>query len=562
MADSKFDFEVSGIGRVLETRQLSVPVYQRSYAWGNTDHRDQVAEFWRDLHSAFAQKNAEYFLGTVVLSKDVAQGRLSIIDGQQRLATTAILLAAVRDTFLDRDDKDRGQTIQRDFLARTGLRSSENVPQIMLNADDDKFFKERIIDGVDAEARTNSERLIASAYDLLKESISSTADDAAGHWSDRLVDWVEFLQNNVQVIVVEVPTESDAFLIFETLNDRGADLTIADLLKNYLFGQAKGRIETVQQSWMTALANLDVSADGGKLFTDFLRHYWSSKHGATRERELYGRIKEKISSSSNAVDFAAELADASRLYAAILHSDHEFWSAFNSRVQRNVGLLGILDLEQNRPLLLAVMQHLRPRDIQKTLQSLVSWSVRGIVVGGIGGGTAERVYCEAAMKIRAGAVKTASDIGAELSAIIRSDEEFKAGFAGARVARARLARYMLAALERTARGDAEPELVPNEDEQEVNLEHVLPRNPTAADWPQFTDEERRSHVHRLGNMTLLSKSPNGSIGNKPFAIKKPVLEDSALLLTQEAGAEEDWTPKVIDSRQRRMADLAAKTWLR
>ena len=184
------------------------------------------------------------------------------------------------------------------------------------------------------------------------------------------------------------------------------------------------------------------------------------------------------------------------------------------------------------------------------------------MIGGIGGGTAERVYCDAAVGIRAGKYKDAGEVRTALAAIIGSDEEFKSGFAAARIPRASLARYVLAALERTVLGRAEPELVPNDNEQEVNLEHVLPRNAAQADWPQFTEGEARAYLHRVGNMALLSKGLNGRIGNKPFAEKKPVLEKSELLLTQEAGAEDDWRPAVIDARQKRMADLAVKTWAR
>ena len=247
MSDSKFAFEMSGIGRVLATRLLSVPRYQRSYAWGSDERDEEVAEFWGDLHAAFAQGGAEYFLGTIVLAKDTNQERLAVIDGQQRLATTAILLAVIRDTFEERDDKVRGDIIQRDFLAKVGLRSNENVPQIVLNADDDSFFRKRVVDGLSVSPKTASENLISRAYDYLQSNVIATADDAAGSWSTKLIDWVEFLRDRTQVIVVEVPTESDAFLIFETLNDRGADLTIADLLKNYLFGQAGDRIDIVQQ---------------------------------------------------------------------------------------------------------------------------------------------------------------------------------------------------------------------------------------------------------------------------------------------------------------------------
>ena len=61
MRDSKFDFEMSGIAGVLESRLLSVPRYQRSYAWGSNERDEEVVEFWGDFQSAFVQEGAEYF---------------------------------------------------------------------------------------------------------------------------------------------------------------------------------------------------------------------------------------------------------------------------------------------------------------------------------------------------------------------------------------------------------------------------------------------------------------------------------------------------------------------
>ena len=125
-----------------------------------------------------------------------------------------------------------------------------------------------------------------------------------------------------------------------------------------------------------------------------------------------------------------------------------------------------------------------------------------------------------------------------------------------------MARYYLNALDRGKTGQGEPELVPNEDEDKVNLEHVLPKNPTVADWPQFTIEQQRDFLHRIGNMALLQKGPNDRIGNKPFAQKQPILAASALLWTQDAGARPDWTPDVIAARQNDMAALAVTVWPR
>ena len=208
------------------------------------------------------------------------------------------------------------------------------------------------------------------------------------------------------------------------------------------------------------------------------------------------------------------------------------------------------------------MQHFSDGEVKKTLRALVSWSVRGLIVGGIGGGSTERAYCDAAVKVRGGTIKDTADLRQELATTIPDDKTFQEAFERARMTRPRIARYLMIALQKETSGEAEPELVPNDNEDEVNLEHVLPKSPTAADWPSFTSEEAANWVHRLGNLALLAKGPNGRIGNKPFSEKRPILADSALTLTSEIAANEDWTEAEIAARQVELAALAVKTWPR
>jgi hypothetical protein len=395
----------------------------------------------------------------------------------------------------------------------------------------------------------------------LLERLRTNVENHGAKADERLTNWLKFLRKNLLAITVIVRTEADAFLIFETLNARGAELTVGDLLKNYLFGRAADRLEAVKAGWLGSLAALDISAEND-LFITFLRHYWSSKYGSVRERDLYRSIKERVTNPTQAVDFADDLQKAARLYAALLNSGDEFWADLGSAAKGNVESLLRLELEQNRPLLLAVMQHLSKEELKKVIKAMLAWSVRGLIVGGIGGGTTEKAYAQAALKVRSGAITTTGELLAELAAIVPTDEEFRSGFERARVTKARIARYLLIALERQNAGDEEPELVPNENEAEVNLEHVLPRNPTSSDWPSFSKDEVDLWAYRLGNLALLSVGPNGKIGNKPWSIKKPVLESSALTLTQQAGGYDEWDQAAISDRQVKLAELAVTAWPR
>jgi hypothetical protein len=353
MQSGGMQFNLLGIAATLKDRLLAVPIYQRSYAWT----ADEVAEYWGDLRGAFSDITPEYFLGTLVLTRQASPPRDTIIDGQQRLATTSILLAAVRDEYERRLDTKRSEIVQREYLSTSDLRTAAEMPRLSLNSEDAHFFEERIVKHLAApEPARPSHHLLLEAYGYLRQEVKKTADDAGSDWEGRLAQWVRFLTDSVKTIVLDVPSDADAFLIFETLNDRGADLTIADLLKNYLFGRSGSKLDAVRDGWMMTLGALDIPSEN-TLFTTFLRHYWSSLHGAVRERELYKSIKEHVASEAQALEFVSRLQSAAGLYSALLSGSHEYWEGFGGTVKESVETLLRLDLEQNRPLLLAALQH-------------------------------------------------------------------------------------------------------------------------------------------------------------------------------------------------------------
>lgn len=114
-----------------------------------------------------------------------------------------------------------------------------------------------------------------------------------------------------------------------------------------------------------------------------------------------------------------------------------------------------------------------------------------------------------------------------IKAEIPGDTEFEKRFAIAKVPRAATARYYLQVLERQARGESEPEFVPNPDETEINLEHVLPQNPKKGTWTKFDEEMRVAYSNRIGNFALFKRSENHGFGNDEFADKKANLAASS-----------------------------------
>jgi hypothetical protein len=335
-------------------------------------------------------------------------------------------------------------------------------------------------------------------------------------------------------------------------------LAISDLLKNYLFLRAEERLEEVRQSWTSMLGILETVEDEGVVI-DFIRHLWSSRNGATRERELYSSIKRQVTSKQGSIDFGAQLATGAKLYAALLNPDHALWAEYGPTARALMGQVNSLRLVQLRPLLLAVLAKFEPAEVTKALRLMVSWGVRFYIVGGGGAGTLESHYANRAKEINSGQIRSATDLARHMVEVVPNDVVFEAAFFTANVSRAPLARYYLHSLERQQRGEAQPELVSNTNQEQVNLEHVLPQVPSAH-WAHIAPDLAKGNYNRIGNLCLLRAGENSSLGNGSFADKRVAYRGSSFVLTSTIALQERWTVEAIAERQRQLAVIAVQAW--
>jgi len=133
-------------------------------------------------------------------------------------------------------------------------------------------------------------------------------------------------------------------------------------------------------------------------------------------------------------------------------------------------------------------------------------------------------------------------------------------FAITRVGKGWLATYNLRALEGQVGGEEEPELIRNFNEQEVNLEDILPQNPAPGTWTAFGPESAAAYTNRLGNLALMKNKENALSGNEEFAYKRKRYAESDFELTKSIATLASWSPQAIEERQTNLANLAVKTW--
>lgn len=550
--------KLDGIGHILSDNNLSVPRYQRSYAW--TDK--QITDLLKDTTEAIQKNEKEYFLGSIVITGNQKE-RLEVVDGQQRLATVTILLAAIRDYFFKNNDSDRAYDITRRYLEDRDIRSQETIPRLYLNEVDHNFFAKKILSLPNSEDRNveplrESHKRIAQAAKLAGEHVKSLVQ-VTNKPSEMLIDWIEYFRAKAKIICVEVPDDANAFTIFETLNDRGLVLAVSDLLKNFLFSVAQNRIGEVQQKW-TSMIGIIESVANEEVVVTYIRQLWSSKEGITREKELYDKIKSNITSKQHAVNFAEDLYNNAKLYAAVLNTSSEILDKYGSSVREDIDILNLLGVQQMRPLILSILDKLQVGEAQKSFRFLVSLAVRLLVVGrAVGSGALESNYAQRAVEIRKEDIRTAKELASAMRSVIPLDKEFETSFGNITISKSNLARYYLRAVELHLIDSTQPSVIPNSNEQIVNLEHILPQNPSPA-WGYIDPETAKAYFNRLGNLTLLQKRVNADIGNSGFSEKTKLYQNSIFLITSSIDNYLTWGLEQIEDRQRWLAQLAVKTW--
>ncbi len=553
----KIRITLNGIGHFLNSFKLQVPKYQRNYAW-ETRH---VNDLFQDISNSIYNDEKEYFIGSIVV-KSNKDDREEVVDGQQRLVTITILLVAIRNFYLANSELKKAWKITNDFLMSQDLRTEDEVPHFILNQNDHQFFIDHILKE-NAHRLKNMNQLKPShkrlydAYLLAQKKV----DDIVGS-SDikKLAEWVEYIKRDVRVILVEVPDYSNAFTIFETLNDRGLDLAISDLLKNFLFHKSGNSIDKAQSNWIGMTSVLESAVDES-IIVPYIRYLWSSMYGNVREKELYEKIKAKIKSKAAVIDFSNELLKNSTLYLAILHSDHVFWANYGTTTRNNIKTINQLGMVQVRPMLLSILVQFEKTEANKAIEGIVSIIVRLLISGTLSSGIFESNFSAAAMKIRNGEIKSTRQLVVFLKNIIPDDTKFKEEFAKANVSKSVLSKYYLTTIENNKRNQLRKnnELIPNSDEAEVNIEHVLPKN-VSTGWNDFTVEEHRFYSNRLGNQTLLNSAKNAAMGSIDFIKKRKFYTESDFLITKEIAAFDKWTIKEINDRQIKLAEIAVKCW--
>lgn len=559
---SSIDTGATFIGTILrDGKPYVVPKFQRDYSWTV----EEVDQLWDDVFRAIEEKQGTYFIGSMVIN-DSNSSSYDVIDGQQRLSTISILICALRDVARSKGNTQLADRLASDFLGKFEYSTGETNPKLTLNVVNKKFYSERIINNPNSDylkafvkntKNVKSNRLLASAYLLYCEKITEELDGGA-LLSDFIDKVVKAIDDVIQVIRITVKDDYDAYMLFETLNDRGLALSVADLLKNYLFSKADESIDDVQENWQEMIDNL-----GRTESKRYLRHLWLSKFGVVRDKDLYSKIKGKYASKASVVAFSRELRDSSDSYAALSDPQSALWTAFSGpdqeKIRDHLEDLILFGVNQYNPLLLSCLEA-NPSIFPSVLRLVKVFAFRYSMIMGSGTGNIERNFSEAAVFVRNNKDCSAKDVFEKVKHLYPDDDDFADAFAEKSITTSSLARYILRSI--NDRMEAQSGLVVNKNAFSMNLEHVLPQKFDKNEWKGFSADVDPSHfVHRLGNMTILSAGINRKVSNADFATKLAEYKKSTgLKISDDVFSEKEWTEAKVLDRQKRMAKIANEVW--
>lgn len=567
---------------LLYSGTFRVPWHQRSYDW---DAKTEVDDLLNDLKDAFDAGKKCYFLGSIMLLEAEGTKPRRINDGQQRFITFSLIMAAFARHF-------RGEDSNRESLAvRILFDRPEHKTSRLADA---SLYQPRITPPKnDRHKYRNLIRGHEIGVDgLLKKAwrkINSFVRGLDGETSEGFFD---FLMDKVEVSVLDVPHDVDANRVFETLNARGKSLDAVDLIRNLLYSHfSEG--EDARRDTVHANLQYPGAVLGRKhSVSEYFRCYLRSRYGHLHEKHFYREVRKQIElETRDAVspDYAYDLVeglgreDSIELFRTIKSAKPGELEGHLPKIsgKRNLTiLLGELKgYSVSRPLCFALLHRFISEDdpqrreatgrvVARSLRNLTSFIMRSVFATARSGFRPSRIaepIANCAARVFRGSDLESLEIMDDLiyadkrAFRVINDESFKQVMTDMKTGSANKAVQYLFGINAQNQAASDSLTISG-----CSLEHVLPESDKHwQGWTGFENDSPEDWVHRLGNLTLLSRRENRGRDrfNASFTAKKPFFANSTFLMTRDIAEKyDDWSPQIIQARSRRLARDAARIW--
>lgn len=583
-----------------KTQFFSIPKYQREYTWGKKE--------WAALFNDVLENGRDYFLGSIIcvcsdgISVDYPE--LEIIDGQQRMTTLSILFSVLYEKatiFFNEIDKDKPrrriyEDLEQEIIFNNGtIKKPRLVPQID-NRDDYNYVLYECGLGDEIKKPKNfGNRKISKAYQFFKDQINEQIEELKkGHESfdeySYLFDLIEKF-NSAILVNIEVTSNKDAYMLFESLNNRGVPLSAIDLIKNHLIriSDREKKDRYCYNEWRAILSNL---TDEYSVQERFFRHFYNAFRsdlnkpffnlitnsktkfylGPLATRTTLLGIYEKLI-ENNFTDLLSILKRNAKIYSLIINNSEECPEILRKplinleRIQGAPSYILLLFLLSKKDEL-----NLNESIIQSIIELLIKFFVRRNITDFPNTRNLTTIFMDCvdiAASEKGEGVYTV--IHKKLLSESSTDEIFDSKLRGKVYdENVDAVRFLLSYFEESSyTKETEQNLWKRDSKNKFvfTIEHIFPEGEKIPQcWVDMIangDENKAKeyhgkYVHTLGNLTLTAFNPN--LSNKPFNEKKNLKDKegkfigykNGFKLNKDVSCEETWTVEKIQNRTSNM----------
>ena len=539
--------------------QLVIPIYQRIYSWS----LKECEQLWDDiLRCGLDENNQGHFIGSVVYIENglysvTSQSPLLIIDGQQRVTTVSLLIAALAEAVGEQEFIEGFSQAQlRGFYLTNPLLSGEKRYKLILSQTDNETLR-AIIDG--KSQPENYSLRVTENFEYFKDKLKN----------EKLLETV--CKGLSKLIVVDISLQRDhdnPQLIFESMNSTGKKLSQADLIRNYiLMGLENERQTTLYNDHWRKMELLFGQEAYSEQFDAFMRHYLTVKTGdIPKIDDIYEAFKQYFRRNSQSVESAV----------ADIHKYAIYYCAIALGIEKNKQLKDIfhnireLRMDIAYPLMLELyddyqLDILKLSDFAEALRLMESYVFRRAVCA-IPTNSMNKTFAGLSKSFDKNQYLESLKAAFTLLPSYRrfpTDEEFKRDIQTRDLYNFRSRSYWLRRLENHKHKEPIPV-------DEYTIEHIMPQCDNQTEkvpvaWrAELGDEWQRvweTWRHSLGNLTLTGY--NSEYSNRSFADKRDMeggFKYSHLRLNDGLSALDKWSEEAIIARANKMAEQASSVW--
>lgn len=544
--------------------QFVIPIYQRTYSWTERECR----QLWDDILRTGRNDNVSaHFVGSIVyiekgLYQVSSQSPMLVIDGQQRLTTVTLLLAALANA-LDKYDENSREPVDgflprklRNYYLLNPEEEGERHYKLILSQTD----RNSLIAIVGSQEQPKEHSLLVSQnFKLFEKWISEAKDEIEA-----------ICKGLAKLVIVDISLSRDQDnpqLIFESLNSTGKELSQADLIRNYILMGLEPQLQTklYEQYWRPMEIDFGQEAYAS-YFDSFMRHYLTVKTSDIPNiRQVYDAFKQYSRTTEIAARgveaLVADIRSFARYFCAMAlgtETDSELKNSFHDlrELKVDVAYPFLLELYHDY-----VQQTLSKDDFVKAVRFVESYVFRRSVCA-IPTNSMNKTFATFTRALKKDRYLESVEAHFLLLPSYRrfpNDEEFKRDLHTKDLYNFRNRSYWLRRLENYGRKERVPV-------DEYTIEHIMPQNENlSAAWKTALGAEweriQQTWLHTIGNLTLTGY--NSEYSDRPFLEKRDMaggFKESPLRLNQGLGTLDTWNEDTIKQRAARLSGMAVNVW--